>query len=220
MFQQDNSIMYMEDESDSKKSQTYEEVVKEIIMDEKLYLRTLHMITKVFREKLQKDRVGTAAEIDAIFSNIMDIVELTATLISSLEDTLEMTEEDNVPIVGPCFFELAEAMEFNHYEEYARYFTSYAAFSSKIYRCCIFLRVILSNSSRATLEELLPKQIVSEELRSCGKGFREAVKFYLPKLLLEPIYHCFHYFNYIEVKEILLVVILYAHLHVFTVYHT
>ncbi len=60
-------------------------------------------------------------------------------------------------------------------------------------------RDILSPSSRRTLETL-PKQIVSEALRSCGKGFQPAVKFYLPKLLLGPIYHCFQYFSYIEVN--------------------
>jgi son of sevenless-like protein len=106
------------------------------------------------------------------------VTELTVTLISSLEDTLEMTEESHVPAVGPCFEELAEAEEFYVYEKYAQ--------------------DILSPESRQTLDKLLPKQFVSEALRSCGKGFREAVKFYLPKLLLEPVYHCFHYFNYIE----------------------
>ncbi len=120
MFQQDSSMLYVEDDSDQKKSQTYDEVVKEMIMEEKQYLRDLYMITKVFREILQKDGIGSSAEIDAIFSNITDITELTTTLISSLEDTLEMTEESNVPAVGPCFFELAEAMEFNHYDDYAR----------------------------------------------------------------------------------------------------
>ncbi len=126
MFQQDSSILLdmIEDESEQKqRSQTYDEVVKDLIMEEKQYLRVLQMITKVFRDIMLKNCIGSAGEIDAIFSNIDDITELTTTLISSLEDTLEMTEENNMPAVGPCFFELAEAMEFNHYDEYARLVT-------------------------------------------------------------------------------------------------
>ena len=63
-----------------------------------------------------------------------------------------------------------------------------------------YAKDILSPTSRKTLDSLLPNRVVSDALRSCGKGFREAVKFYLPKLLLGPIYHCFHYFNYIGVS--------------------
>ena len=48
-----------------------------------------------------------------IFSNILDVQELTQNLISSLEDTVEATEESEVPLVGTCFEELAEVSSFS-----------------------------------------------------------------------------------------------------------
>jgi len=50
----------------------------------------------------------TDQDIDVIFSNILDVHELTQSLLSSLEDTLEATEENEVPLIGLCFEELAE----------------------------------------------------------------------------------------------------------------
>lgn len=38
----------------------------------------------------------------------MDIYELTITLLGSLEDMVEISEEKQVPAVGSCFEELAE----------------------------------------------------------------------------------------------------------------
>jgi hypothetical protein len=66
MFQQDSSLMLFAEEvnAEQKRSQTYDEVVKELIIEEKTYLRTLYMITKVFREIMQKDRIGSPNEID------------------------------------------------------------------------------------------------------------------------------------------------------------
>jgi son of sevenless-like protein len=46
--------------------------------------------------------------LEEIFSNIMDIYEVTMTLLGSLEDMVEISEEKQVPAVGSCFEELAE----------------------------------------------------------------------------------------------------------------
>jgi son of sevenless-like protein len=54
-----------------------------------------------------------------------------------------------------------------------------------------------------TLESILGRKDVTEKLISSGKGFAEAVKFYLPKLLLAPIFHCANYFKYLEVSSLI-----------------
>lgn len=104
-------------------STTYEEVVKDLINDEKQYQRDLHMIIRVFREELVKI-VRNPKELDQIFSNIMDIYEVTATLLGSLEDVIEMSQEQSAPCIGSCFEELAEAEEFDVYTKYAQEVTS------------------------------------------------------------------------------------------------
>ena len=83
-----------------------------------------------------------------------------------------------VTTIGSCFEELAEAEEFEVYEKYAR--------------------DVLNPESRIRFDSLLAQPEVGDKLQSSGQGFREAVKFYLPKLLLGPVLHCFHYFKYIE----------------------
>ena len=47
-------------------------------------------------------------DLDVIFSNILDVEEFTSNIINSLEDALEMAEENPLPNVGGIFEELAE----------------------------------------------------------------------------------------------------------------
>ncbi|XP_014598589.1 PREDICTED: protein son of sevenless isoform X4 [Polistes canadensis] len=161
-------------------SQTYEESVRDLIHDERHYLRDLHMIIKVFREEIAK-LAQDKSELETLFSNIMDIYEVTVTLLGSLEDIMEITEEKQTPTVGSCFEELAEAAEFDVYIKYAK--------------------DINSSASKEVLTNLLLRPEANAALRAAGHGFKEAVKYYLPKLLLQPVWHCFLYFDYIKVLQ-------------------
>ncbi|XP_074642925.1 son of sevenless homolog 2-like [Tubulanus polymorphus] len=176
-FQEEEVSFSLEEQPMKRKSLTYEGMIKDLVLEEEQYIRDLNMIIKVFRAPFAK-LFPRSKDLEVIFSNILDIHGLSVNLLSSLEDTIEMTEETEVPYVGNCFEELAEAEEFDVYVKYAE--------------------DMLKPHSRERLNTLLMRSDVQEVLAVQGENFRDAVKYVLPKLLLGPIYHCFHYSDVIK----------------------
>ncbi|PIO31902.1 hypothetical protein AB205_0119600 [Aquarana catesbeiana] len=121
MFDQDDDIGVValcDEEPSSTGELNYYELVRNEIAGERQYLRELNLIIKVFREAfLENKKLFTSNEIEIIFSNILDIHELTVKLLGLIEDTVEMTDESSPhPLVGSCFEDLAEEQAFDPYE--------------------------------------------------------------------------------------------------------
>jgi son of sevenless-like protein len=158
---------------------TYEEVIRDLMHDERQLIRDLHLILKIFKEEI--DRIiptGSSQELDSMFNNITDICKATGLFLSSIEDILEIAE-DKSATVGCCIEELAEAAEFDVFARYAN--------------------DIVKKQCRNIFFNLIGKPEVSILLQSAGYGFKEAVKYYFPKLLLLPLWHCILYFEYIKI---------------------
>ncbi|CAD0206917.1 unnamed protein product [Chrysodeixis includens] len=158
-------------------SLSYAELVRDLLADEKHFLRDLNLIIRVFKEELEKILDKDSRAISLIFGNIVDIYELTVTLLGNLEDAMEMSQDSPTPYIGSCFEELAEVEEFRAYVRYAN--------------------IVTRKESRDALQNIVDDPVLSERLDTAGHGFRLAVKYYLPKLLLAPVAHVFLYHNYV-----------------------
>ncbi|KAK0054856.1 son of sevenless 2, partial [Biomphalaria pfeifferi] len=175
-FQEEELSVGMEDEP-VRREMTYEEIVKDLIMEETQYLRDLNMIIRVFRAPFVK-LFPRSKDPEIIFSNILEIYDFSTKLISSVEDQVEMAQEGDIPLVGTCFTDLTEGEEFSVYERY--------------------VHDMLAPNGKARLRTLLMREDVIAYLMQAGNGFREAFKYVLPKLLMGPIYHCLQYFDIVK----------------------
>uniref|UniRef100_A0AAQ5YZR6 Son of sevenless homolog 2 (Drosophila) n=1 Tax=Amphiprion ocellaris TaxID=80972 RepID=A0AAQ5YZR6_AMPOC len=146
MFDQEEDFGLMSqcpEEPSSSGELTYDDLVRLEIAEERQYLRELDLIIKVFRRHfLSNPKIFTTQDVEVIFSNILDIHELTMKLLGLIEDAVEMTADGSPhPLVGSCFEDLAE---------------------------------------------------------SVAEGFKEAVQYVLPQLMMVPVYHCMHYFELLQ----------------------
>ncbi|KAG8449160.1 hypothetical protein GDO86_016002 [Hymenochirus boettgeri] len=186
MFDQDDDIGLValcDEEPSSTGELSYYELVRTEIAGERQYLRELNLIIKVFREAFLSNRkLFTTTDIEIIFSNILDIHELTVKLLGLIEDTIEMTDESSPhPLVGSCFEDLAEEQAFDPYE--------------------ILSQDILSAQYQEHFNNLMSKSSVALHFQSIAEGFKEAVRYILPRLMLVPVYHCLHYFELLELLQ-------------------
>ncbi|CAI5764878.1 son of sevenless homolog 2 isoform X1 [Podarcis lilfordi] len=182
MFDQDDIglVSLCEEEPSSSGVLNYYDLVRTEIADERQYLRELNLIIKVFREAFLSNRkLFTPNDIDMIFSNITDIHELTVKLLGLIEDTVEMTDESSPhPLAGSCFEDLAEEQAFDPYETLSQ--------------------DILSPQYHEHFNHLMAKPAVALHFQSIADGFKEAVQYVLPRLMLVPVYHCLHYFELLQ----------------------
>eukprot|EP00064_Thunnus_orientalis_P014775 superscaffoldBa00002621_g14822 len=121
MFDQEEDIGLMSqctEEPSSSGELTYDDLVRLEIAEERQYLRELDLIIKVFRHHfLSNPKTFTPQDAEVIFTNILDIHELSVKLLGLIEDAVEMTADGSPhPLVGSCFEDLAEEQAFDPYE--------------------------------------------------------------------------------------------------------
>ncbi|PFX16973.1 Son of sevenless-like 1 [Stylophora pistillata] len=188
MFHPDDVETSVEAETlSSQPALTYDEVVREMMLAEAQYIRDLNMIIKVFRAPfIEAKDLFLHEDISRIFSNITDIYDFSVTFLGLLEAAIEVADEGKPPAIGECFEEMAENVEFEVYYTYA---SEQTASASKQYRHL---------GIGGKLSELLLRTPVDEYFKAKGPGFKEAVQYCLPKMLMMPVHHCLHYFDLIK----------------------
>ncbi|XP_047668922.1 son of sevenless homolog 2 isoform X2 [Tachysurus fulvidraco] len=158
----------------------YDDLVRLEMAEERQYLRDLDLIIKVFRRAfLFNSKLFSPQDVELVFSNILEVHELTVKLLGLIEDAVEMTEDGSPhPLVGSCFEDLAEEQAFDPYETLSQ--------------------DILSKEFHDHFSNLMSRPTVALHFQSIAEGFKEAVQHVLPQLMMIPVYHCMHYFELLQ----------------------
>ncbi|XP_055330879.1 son of sevenless homolog 1-like [Paramacrobiotus metropolitanus] len=182
---------------------TYDDIVKDLIQDERAYARELRMIIKVFQDVFarynleceetgrERDRI-TDEELKAIFLKVDEALETSLNFLSLLEDTVEMDGQSGTFNVWGAFEEMAEAGEFGGMEDYAKRLLDAphqwgGAESSSQLTC-----------DGAIKEVLARKPTMEYFFKVIGGWFVDAVRYVLPRLLVSPVARISQYYDCCE----------------------
>lgn len=171
--------------NDSQRLISYKQKVRSMVDSENSFIRGLKLIIKVFRAQLE-ELPFIRREVQIIFCNIDELLELSTQLLTVLEDALESVgQEDEIPFVGSDIFDLAQAEEFHAYFSFA-YKRLHRDIDEDISPWRKAYLSIISNESTMT------------SIRTAGQSFDLAVRHLLPNYLLNTIIQFFEYFKNIS----------------------
>lgn len=187
---------------------SYNKILKELIKEERLFLRELNLIIKVFREPFMRllttsssvPNTPTLPSQSDSFSRLsgsvpfsndepiikekdVDMVFSNVTDIYQFSDNFMSIMEDAFEMeesVGFCIEEMAESVEFDVFERFANDLFGDA------------------KQPHQHLYDLFENQKVVSCLNTSGKSVLLCIKYVLPKLLNGVLVHCMHYFDYIK----------------------
>lgn len=168
---------------------TYKQKVRNMVDSENTFIRGLKLIIKVFKAQLE-ELPHIRRDVEIIFCNIDELLELSALLLTAFEDALESVgQEDEIPYVGSEIFDLAQAEEFHAYFTFA-----YKRLSKNL---------ALEDSWRKAFQNIVNNEDTMTSIRTAGHNFDMAVKHLLPNYLLNTMIQFFQYHqNFSDLLEL------------------
>lgn len=169
---------------------TYKQKVRFMVDSENTFIRELELIIKVFKAQLEKiDTIKR--EVQILFCNIEEILELSTLLLSVLEDALESVGQDEVPYVGSEILDIAQAEEFHAYYNFAHKRLSKHWYSAYLSIVAKIISIVASDEATVDL------------INDVGPSFDRAVRHLLPIYLLNTIEQFFEYYkNFSDLHEL------------------
>lgn len=155
---------------------TYKEKVRYMIDSENFFIRGLKLIIKVFKAQLEK-LPQIRREVEIIFCNIEDLLELSTLLLGIFEDALDSAGRNGIPFVGEDILDCALTEEFQAYYKFAN------------------LRLNPEYGWLKAYQSIISNESTMISIKTAGQSFDLAVKHLLPNYLKNTIFQFFEYYK-------------------------